>query len=1136
MASGNKELELAIKIAGKIDSSFNAAMKAAQSQTTGLAATISHASATAFKVSAAAFAAIGTAGAAGIAASVKSAIEFESSMADVVKVVDGLKDSNGNLTQAYSDIKNELLDLSTVVPTAAADLTQIAAAAGQSGVARDEIVAFTSDAAKMGIAFDTTADQAGDWMAKWRTSFGMSQDEVRGLADQINYLSNNSAANAAQIAGIVTAVGPLGNVAGLSAAQVAALGDTMVAVGIQEDVAATGIKKVATTMTAGQASTAKQIAVLDKMGISATDLAERMQTDAQGAILDFLGAVKQLPKAEQAAALKNYFGQEAIGAIAPLLTQTDLLAKHFDMVGDSAQYAGSMEGEFASRSDTAENKIQLAKNAINKLGIAVGDVFLPVVGEMAEYLATAVNALADFTPHIQTAFDYIQANGSDIATTIGAIAAAIGGVFAAGKLGGALDFGLDAGALGDTQKVFGGVFGELFNFGTKTAGKAQKGFTGIMGAFKECTDIMKMDGPGVFSLLGTLPGTMMDDFKSSKMVAPVADYVKNVQGAFGKLNPEGIGASMQNAFSNTKAGQLTSGLMGQVGTMAGAVKTSIGAALTNGIGAVKGSSIATGISGLFGKAGGAITTGVTAVMKMPFAGAISNVFTGVAAKMPALGGLFTTALGPIASGFGTLFAGAMPIIGVISGIIAVFSIMRDHMKDLRGLIGSVFGEQGLAIFDGFAGAVQGVRDKIAAAFSPESLKTVRSAIQGVFGDGAASAFDGIVMALQSVMGVIKQLVTFSADYVEPIIERIFSFITGTVIPGILNAFSTMAPFISQAVTDIGNALMQGATLIAQIVQTVLPVVEGIITAIMGAIQVVGPAVLAAITSIAGSIGGVIGGIQQVFSGLIQFVTGVFMGDWGAAWQGVQDIFSGAFQALVSLAKTPINAVIALINGAVAGLNSLGITIPDWVPVFGGQSFKVNIPTIPMLANGGIATAATLALIGEGRENEAVQPISQLNGMIKAYQESAMQSTGTAAGLAAANAVGNAPAVLPQMQANTGIASATLVMPQAMLALAAAQRNAGGTPNPQPQPGGPALPRAPQAPTPALAGVSLAGGVTNNSNTSNVDNSAPAFAPQITIQGNADRQAVTDGITAAYPEFKKMMAEYEKEKRRIAFKR
>ena len=151
-------------------------------------------------------------------------------MADVAKVVDGLRDDNGNLTDSYYAMSDSIVQMSKDIPMAAEDLAAITAAAGTAGIAADELTTFTETAAKMGVAFDTTADQAGDWMAKWRTSFSMGQEEVTALADQINYLSNNSASTASEISTIVTAAGgPLGDVAGISAAQIAALGSTMVA-------------------------------------------------------------------------------------------------------------------------------------------------------------------------------------------------------------------------------------------------------------------------------------------------------------------------------------------------------------------------------------------------------------------------------------------------------------------------------------------------------------------------------------------------------------------------------------------------------------------------------------------------------------------------------------------------------------------------------------------------------------------------------------------------------------------------------------------------------------------------------------------------------------------------------------------
>ena len=96
---------------------------------------------------------------------------------------------------------------------------------------------------------------------------------------------------------------------------------------------------------------------------------------------------------------------------------------------------------------------------------------------------------------------------------------------------------------------------------------------------------------------------------------------------------------------------------------------------------------------------------------------------------------------------------------------------------------------------------------------------------------------------------------------------------------------------------------------------------------------------------------IFGGLLKMFDGIIVFLNGVFTGNWKQAFEGLKNIFSGAFQALAGLCKAPMNAVISIINGAIAGINSMGITIPDWVPGLGGKDFHVNIPTIPMLYSG-----------------------------------------------------------------------------------------------------------------------------------------------------------------------------------------
>ena len=124
-------------------------------------------------------------------------------------------------------------------------------------------------------------------------------------------------------------------------------------------------------------------------------------------------------------------------------------------------------------------------------------------------------------------------------------------------------------------------------------------------------------------------------------------------------------------------------------------------------------------------------------------------------------------------------------------------------------------------------------------------------------------------------------------------------------------------------------------------------------------------------------------VLTIFDNIIGFVKNVFTGNWKAAWENVKNIFAAVWSSLVTVVKTQINMVISLVNGAISGINNAlsKVKIPDWVPGFGGKGFSFSIPKIPQLAQGGIATAPTMAMIGEGKESEAVLPLSKLDAML-----------------------------------------------------------------------------------------------------------------------------------------------------------
>lgn len=106
-----------------------------------------------------------------------------------------------------------------------------------------------------------------------------------------------------------------------------------------------------------------------------------------------------------------------------------------------------------------------------------------------------------------------------------------------------------------------------------------------------------------------------------------------------------------------------------------------------------------------------------------------------------------------------------------------------------------------------------------------------------------------------------------------------------------------------------------------------------------------------------SIKTVIGGLQKTFIGLMDFITGVFTGNWSKAWDGLKQIFKGVFESLWGIAKNPLNNIIDGVNRVISGLNSVKIDLPDWMPG-GGKSFGLNIPKLPKLARGGIVNGAT----------------------------------------------------------------------------------------------------------------------------------------------------------------------------------
>ncbi len=333
-----------------------------------------------------------------LAVPVKLAIDAENTMADIKKVVDFADEAE------LKGMEKTIMDISKEIPMTFNEIGQIIAAGGQSGIDKIDLPQFAVDSAKMGIAFDIEAGEAGQTMAEWRAAFGMNQKEVVVLADKINYLGNTTAASAPKISEVVSRIGPLGDVGGVASGEIAALGATLVGMGVGEEVAATGIKNLILTMNSGSSATKKQKAAFKSLGLNAEEMAKKMQTDSKGAILELLQALQKVPEHARAASLKELVGKESIGAIAPLLTNLQELEKNFNAVDEAQkQFSGSMEGEFQARAATTENSIILLKNQVHNMGITLGQILLPPIVELVSkfaQVAEKIQAFADKHPEL----------------------------------------------------------------------------------------------------------------------------------------------------------------------------------------------------------------------------------------------------------------------------------------------------------------------------------------------------------------------------------------------------------------------------------------------------------------------------------------------------------------------------------------------------------------------------------------------------------------------------------------------------------------------------------------------------------------------------------------------------------------
>lgn len=275
------------------------------------------------------------------------------------------------------------------------------------------------------------------------------------------------------------------------------------------------------------------------------------------------------------------------------------------------------------------------------------------------------------------------------------------------------------------------------------------------------------------------------------------------------------------------------------------------------------------------------------------------------------------------SAISSAIAGIVALIAVLVLIVTKGEEIKAWLAGFNEWLQSVFATDWTEVFgpvlgnvlNGFFSLLKGIWDGVY-----QVLNGVIDFIQGIFTGNWEQAWSGVQEIVSGVWSYITGLITGACDLIEGILLGLDSWLQGV--------FKTdWTEIFGPGLGDIINAFMRN--------------VENTWNA-----------------------------IKQIFQGVIDFVKGVFTGNWKQAWQGVVNIFGGLFNSLINMVKAPLNGIIGLLNGAVGainsligGLNSISFTMPKWL---GGGHFGLSIPyipSIPYLAKGGILSQGS-AIVGE----------------------------------------------------------------------------------------------------------------------------------------------------------------------------
>lgn len=357
----------------------------------------------------------------------KKAMEFESAFADVRKVI-GFAAGSADADKWQKSI----LNMSNTMPMAADKITQLVAAAAQAGVATQDLEEFTKLGIQASIAFDLGADETGEYLAKIKGPYEMTNKQLRHLSDQMNFLSNTQASKARDVLDIVRRIGGTGASLKVPAEDLAAFASTLVHLGQSPLMVDEQLKMLMIKLSAASTLSDRAQASFAALGLgNGANVQEMFSKDATGTMINFLNHAKAAGKG-MSAHLSNILGTGGayVGAMT-LANSMKLLKQTLVDVKDPTKVADSVLKEYENRMNTTANNVELLKNQFNNMMVSVG---------------TAINR-AGFSPLIRVlskatlAMYHFSEKNPEIVAGLIAISAALGGLLVGlAGVGGAIFF------------------------------------------------------------------------------------------------------------------------------------------------------------------------------------------------------------------------------------------------------------------------------------------------------------------------------------------------------------------------------------------------------------------------------------------------------------------------------------------------------------------------------------------------------------------------------------------------------------------------------------------------------------------------------------------------------------------------